>query len=61
MGPLLEALTTVHDYRPPAIITPKKIQKIKDLAVGRIVSPDERDERDPRVPDTVALGRAKKK
>jgi hypothetical protein len=61
MGNLLEALTTIQDYKPPAIITPKKIQKIKDLAVGRIVSPDERDERDPRVPDTVALGRAKKK
>jgi hypothetical protein len=61
MGDLLEALTTVQDYKPPALITPKQIQKIKDLEVGKITKKDERDVRDPRVPDKVALGRAKKR
>jgi hypothetical protein len=61
MGDLLEILTTVQDYKPPALITPKQIQKIKDLEVGKITKKDERDVRDPRVPDKVALGRAKKR
>ena len=53
------SLTTKVD---PAIT--KKIAKAAERkqqqAVGRIVDPDERDARDPRIPDTVALGRAKK-
>lgn len=39
----------------------KAAEKKAQQAVGRIVKPGERDIRDPRVPDTVALGRAKKR
>ena len=39
----------------------KAAEKKQQLAVGKVVKPGEKDVRDPRVPDTVALGRAKKK
>ena len=39
----------------------KAAEKKAQQAVGRIVKPGERDIRDPRVPDTVALGRSKKR
>jgi len=61
MGDLLEALTTIQDYKPPALITPKQLQKIKDLEVGKITKKGERDVRDIRVPDKIALGRSKKR
>lgn len=39
----------------------KARKKSAELAVGKIVQPGERDKRDPRIKDVVALGRGKKK
>jgi len=54
------SLTTRVD---PAIArkVSKAAEKKQQQAVGRIVTPGERDVRDTSVPDTIALGRAKKK
>ena len=55
-----ESLTTRIDPRTARKIT-KSAEKQAQTSVGRIVEPNRPDRRDVSVPDTVALGRAKKR
>ena len=61
MGDLLEAVTTVEQSVKEPIISKKQLAKIKDLAVGKITKSGERDVRNTKVGDRIALGRVKKK
>jgi hypothetical protein len=60
MGKLLEDLTTVESVKAPVAISKKALQKMKDASVGKITKSGEKDIRDTKVSDKLALGRAKK-